>query len=111
MMRTAETNMRETSDAIASELDQLIESASELLDTLNEQRSDVVEGLRERATRNIENARRRLGTLKPQVQERATQAAQAATGFARRNPWSAAAIGTVIVASVAAILYASMGED
>ncbi len=111
MSRTTEAQMRRTSDALASEFDDLIRSSSELLESLNEQRGDAVEELRRRATRNIENARRRLAALKPQVQERATQAARAATGFARRNPWSAAAIGTLIVASVAALLYASMSDD
>ena len=71
----------------------------------------VLESADQAKAGNIENARRRLATLKPQVEERAAQASRAATGFARRNPWSAMAIGALIVASVAAVLYASMSED
>jgi ElaB/YqjD/DUF883 family membrane-anchored ribosome-binding protein len=111
MTRTAEAMADRTSDALASEMESLIQSASDLLESLNDQRGDAVEALRSRATRNIESARRRMAALEPQVREGATQAARAAAGFARRNPWSTVAIGTVILASVAMLLYASMSED
>jgi len=111
MIRTAEARARSVSEGFATELEELIQSAGELLDSLNEQRGDAVDGLRTRATRNIENARRRLADLKPQVQESAAEAARAAVGFARRNPWSAAAIGTLVVASLGVLLYMSLSDD
>ena len=106
MTRTADANMRKTSDALASELDQLIQSASELLESLDEERGEAIDGLRSRAARNIGNARHRLAALKPQVLDGAAQAARATAGFARRNPWSAVAVGALIVGSVALLLQA-----
>jgi ElaB/YqjD/DUF883 family membrane-anchored ribosome-binding protein len=107
MMRTIDAHKRATSDALASQLDDLIASASDLLDNLNEQRSDTASALRSRATRNIEGARRRLNDLKRQVPESAGQAARAAARYAQRNPWSAVAAGTLVVGAVAALLYMS----
>src|SRR5262245_5498076 len=111
MARTLEANARRTSDALASQLDELIESAGELLDSLNDQRDDAASALRSRASKNIEGARRRLASLKRQVPEGATRAAQAAAGFARSNPWTAVAAGTAIAASIAAILYFTLSDD
>lgn len=111
MMRTAESTARRTSEALATELEDLIQSASDLLDNLNEQRGDAMEGLRTRAARNLESARSRLADLKPQVQRTAVDAARAASGFARRNPWSTAAIGTVVVASLGFLLYSMLSDD
>jgi len=111
MIRAAEVNVRKTSEALAGELDELIRSASELLDSLNDQRGEAVEGLRSRATRNIETARRRLADLKPQVIEGGAQAARAAVGFARQNPWSTVAVGALLVASLAALIYVSTSDD
>jgi ElaB/YqjD/DUF883 family membrane-anchored ribosome-binding protein len=111
MTRTAEADLRKTGAALASELDELIESASALLESLHEQRGEAVDNLRSRATRNIDNARRRLAALKPQVQDGATKAARAAAGYARRNPWSAVAVGALIVASVGALIYMSTSDD
>jgi ElaB/YqjD/DUF883 family membrane-anchored ribosome-binding protein len=103
--------MRARSDALAGQLDALIESAGELLDNLNEQRSDATATLRTRATRNIENARRGLASLKRHVPEGTAEAARIASGFARRNPWTAVAVGTVIAASIGALLYMSLSDD
>ena len=111
MMRTAEARTRKASEALVTDLEELVQSASDMLDNLSDQRGEAVEKLRTRATRNIESARRRLADLKPQVQQRATDAARAATGFARRNPWSAAAIGALVIASVGALVYASLSDD
>ena len=111
MIRTAEANVRKTSDLLASELDELIQSASDLLDSLNDQRGEAVDDLRSRATRNIDNARRRLAALKPQVMEGGAQAARAAVGFARANPWSTVAIGAAAVAALAAVIYLSTSDD
>src|SRR5690242_3134235 len=109
--RTAEHTRRATSDMLASQLDELIASASDLLDNLNEHRGEATDALRSRVTRNIKDARRRLADFRPQVTESATEAARAAVGFARRNPWSTVAAGTILVASIAALLYVSMSED
>jgi ElaB/YqjD/DUF883 family membrane-anchored ribosome-binding protein len=111
MIRTAEANVRKTSAALASELDELIQSASELLDSLNDQRGEAVQDLRTRATRNIDNARRRLAALKPQVVEGGAQAARAAVGFARNNPWSTVAIGAAVIGALAAVIYLSTSDD
>jgi ElaB/YqjD/DUF883 family membrane-anchored ribosome-binding protein len=108
MIGTSEA--RRTSKALATELEDLIESASDLLDNLNEQRGDGLETLRSRATRNIDGARRRLADLKPQMQRRAMRTTRAASRFARRNPWSTAAIGTAVVASVGALIYMSLSD-
>jgi ElaB/YqjD/DUF883 family membrane-anchored ribosome-binding protein len=96
---------------LASQLDELIESASDLLDSLNGQRSEAADAIRSRMSRNIATARRRLADIKPQVTEGATEAARAAVGFARQNPWSTVAIGTLLAASIAAVIYASMSDD
>jgi len=109
--RTAADTRRATSDMLASQLDELIESASDLLDNLNDHRGEAADALRSRVTRNIKDARRRLADFRPQVTESATEAARAAVGFARRNPWSTVAAGTVLVASIAALLYVSMSDD
>jgi ElaB/YqjD/DUF883 family membrane-anchored ribosome-binding protein len=111
MNRTAQDYRRATSDALASQLDNLIESASELLDNLNEQRSDAAETLRSRASQNIEGARRRLASMKRQMPESAAEAARLAAGFARENPWSTVAIGTLLVGSLAALLYMTLSDD
>jgi ElaB/YqjD/DUF883 family membrane-anchored ribosome-binding protein len=118
MMGRTEANGRATGETLASQLDELIQSASNLLDTLDEQRGEATDAIRSRMRRNIEGARRRLEGLAPQVAEGATQvtegatrAARAAAGFARRNPWSTVAVGTVLVASIATILYASLSRD
>ena len=105
MFRTTEANRRATSDALASQLDDLIESAGELLENLNEQRGEATEALRSRASRNIEGARRRLSGLKRQVPESTMEAARVAADYARRNPWSTVAVGTLVVGAVAALLY------
>lgn len=111
MARLAEQTKRATSDMLASQLDELIASASDLLDELNDQRSDATSALRSRVSRNLKTARDRLDTLKPQVVEGATQAARAAAGFARSRPWSTAAIGGVLVASLALLVYAALSDD
>jgi ElaB/YqjD/DUF883 family membrane-anchored ribosome-binding protein len=111
MARTIESHMRARSDALASQLDDLIASAGELLDNLNDQRSDATATLRSRATRNIENARRGLASLKRHVPEGTAEAARIASGFARRNPWTAVAVGAAIAASVGALLYMSLSDD
>lgn len=111
MFRTAESRMRKTSDSLAGQLDHLIESASDLLDNLNDQRGDAVEGLRSRASRNIHHAGERLASLKPKVMDTGARAAHTAVDVARRNPWATVAVGTVLVASIATILYASLSED
>jgi len=111
MTRIAEHTKRATSDMLASQLDELIASASDLLDELNDQRGDATDALRSRVSRNLKTARSRLNDMKPQVVEGATQAARAAAGFARSNPWSTAAIGTVLVASLAMLVYASLSDD
>src|SRR5512138_2463112 len=111
MARTAERRMRETSDSLASQLDAIIQSASELMDELNDQGGEAAETLRKRASRNIESARRRLSSWKQQVPEGTAEAARIASGFVRRNPWTAVAVGTVIAASIGALLYMSLSED
>lgn len=118
MNRTIEQHRRATSDALASQLDELIASASDLLDNLNEQRNDATATLRTRASRNIEGARRRLASMKDQMPESAADAARVAAGYARNaagyardNPWSAVAIGTLVVGSLAALLYLSTSDD
>jgi len=111
MMGRTETNSRATGEMLASQLDELIQSASNLLDTLDGQRGEATDAIRSRMRRNIEGARRRLEDFTPQVTEGATNAARAAAGFARRNPWSTVAVGTVLVASIATILYASLSRD
>jgi ElaB/YqjD/DUF883 family membrane-anchored ribosome-binding protein len=111
MARTVESHMRARSDALAGQLDDLIASAGELLENLNDQRSEATSTLRSRATRNIENARRGLASLKRHVPEGTAEAARIASGFARRNPWTAVAVGTLIAASVGALLYMSLSDD
>jgi ElaB/YqjD/DUF883 family membrane-anchored ribosome-binding protein len=108
MIGTAEA--RRTSESLVTELEDLIQSASDLLENLNEQRGDAVEGLRTRATRNIDSARRRIADMKPEVHRRARHATHAASEFARSNPWSTAAIGTAIAASLGALLYMSLSD-
>ncbi len=109
MTRRANANLRGASDALASELDDLIESASELLENLKDQRGEAVDNLRTRASRSIDNARRRLAAVKPQAQEAAAEAVRVAAGFVRRNPWRAVAIGALLFAAVGMFLHA--GDD
>jgi ElaB/YqjD/DUF883 family membrane-anchored ribosome-binding protein len=111
MRRKAHATADDMSDSLATELDGLIESASELLESLKEQRGEAIDGLRSRATRNIESARRRLADMAPQLQEGAIEVAKATRGFALRNPWSTVAIGTLVAASVGAILYATLSDE
>lgn len=102
--------MHRTSDSLATQLDHLIESAGELLDSLNDQRGEAAEGLRSRASRNIHSAREGLASLKPQVIDSGTRAARTAVEAARNNPWATVAVGTLLVASIATILYASLSD-
>jgi ElaB/YqjD/DUF883 family membrane-anchored ribosome-binding protein len=111
MPRTLEADARRTSDALANQLDELIASAGELLDSLNDQRDEAASALRSRASQNIDSARRRLASLRHQVPEGATRAAQAAADYARSNPWTAVAAGTAIAAAIAAVLYFSLSDD
>jgi len=111
MARTAESRMRETSDSLASQLDALIRSASDLMEELNDQGGEAAETLRKRASRNIETARRRLSSWSRDIPEGAAEAARIASGFARRNPWTAVAVGTAIAASIGALLYMSLSDD
>lgn len=111
MARTAEHRTRDTRDALAGQLDALIQSASELVDQLNDQGGDAAETLRKRASRNIETARRRLSSWRRDIPEGTAEAARIASGFARRNPWTAVAVGTVIAASIGALLYMSLSDD
>jgi ElaB/YqjD/DUF883 family membrane-anchored ribosome-binding protein len=114
MSRTAEAQMRRSGNVLAGELEDLINSATELLESVKDQRGEAIDALRSRASRNLDKARQRAASLKPQMREAATRAADtatwaagAATDFARRNPWSSVAIGTAVAAAVAILVYAS----
>jgi len=93
--------------AAVNELKALLASSEDLLESLGEQTGEAVDQFRDRLSASITKTKQRLGNSADAVASAAQDAAESATSYVSRNPWTALAIGTAAGIAIGALLLRS----
>lgn len=99
-----------SSQALASELRNVLQQAEALLQAIGDDRDDAIEALRERVNSAVDTARARLADLESQAEQATQRAAVAAETYVREHPWTTVAIALSVGLVIGAVLVGRGGN-